>query len=167
MKPTLLLSSWYLPHKVIDWQSALTLLYLGKADVVVAYSETVSSPSTTIKVPAVMRLKKPIRSRTKGFKFSRTNVYLRDGYRCQYCGEKKKFSELNYDHVMPRSRGGRTDWDNIVASCYPCNERKASRTCDEAGMWPLVAPRRPEKLPYSPPIIDVETAPDEWEGYLT
>lgn len=80
--------------------------------------------------------------------FSRRNLYRRDGYRCQYCGKSKSTSELSIDHVMPRSRGGRTTWDNCVLSCIPCNVRKGSRTLAEAGMSLCAPPTRPHWTPY-------------------
>ena len=71
----------------------------------------------------------------RGIRFSRANVYQRDGYRCQYCRQKFSARELSYDHVVPRAAGGRTCWENIVTACRPCNTRKGSRGCDESGMW--------------------------------
>src|SRR4051794_40550361 len=113
---TLLLTPWFAPHKIIPWQKAITMLYGGDVEVVEEYRETIRSPSVSIQMPAVVRLKRSIGSVKRGVKFSRLNVLTRDGFRCQYCGERKRGTELNYDHVIPRARGGRTVWDNIVAA---------------------------------------------------
>lgn len=163
---TLLLTPWYLPIKILRWEDAVKMKYEGTVDVVVEYDEEVRSPSVTWKMPAVVRLKRMPRSTKRGVKFSRANVYQRDRYCCQYCGERKPVSQLSYDHVVPRAAGGRTVWENITTACKPCNARKDSKTCDEAGMWPLTAPTRPKSLPMASPIIDPSTAPAEWEGYV-
>jgi len=162
---TLVLTPWYFPHKIIRWEDAITLLYLQKVDVVVAYDDEVHSPSTTLKIPAVVRLKKKISRVKRGVKFSRMNVYVRDDFTCAYCATKLPMKKLTYDHVMPRSRGGRTEWDNIVTACYACNAKKANKTPDEAGMWPKKPPYRQSTLPLIPPLIDPETAPVEWRDF--
>jgi 5-methylcytosine-specific restriction endonuclease McrA len=161
---TLLLTPWYFPIKVLRWQDAVKMKYEETVDVVVEYGDEIRSPSVTWRVPAVVRLRKMAKADSRGVKFSRRNVYQRDDYRCQYCGEKKPARELSYDHVVPRSAGGRTTWDNIVAACRVCNTRKDDQTCDEAGMWPLRAPRRPATLPLAPPLFDRDV-PVEWQGF--
>jgi len=83
-KRTLVLTPWYFPHKVVSWQTAVTMMYLGKVDVLVSYSEEIRSPSTTIKTPAVLRLKKKVITIKRGVRFSRLNVYTRDNFTCMY-----------------------------------------------------------------------------------
>lgn len=163
---TLLLTSWYFPHKVIRWEDAITMLFLGKADAVIDYEEVVRSPSLSFPKPAVVRLRRSFGKVKRGVKFSRVNVFTRDGHRCQYCGNHFSESKLTFDHVVPRACGGRTEWTNIVSACRACNGRKGSRTPDESGMFPLNAPRRPTSLPLTPPRIDVATAPSEWRDFL-
>lgn len=138
--------------------------YEETVDVLVEYEELVCSPSVTWRVPAVVRLRRMARPGHRSVRFSRRNVYERDGYRCQYCGEKKPPRELSYDHVVPRSAGGRTCWENIVTACRPCNSKKDDQTCDEAGMWPRNAPRRPKSLPFVPPYFERDV-PEEWQGF--
>jgi len=162
---TLVLTSWYFPHRIVSWEAAVTLVYLGKVDVLVSYSDEIRSPSTSIKVPAVLRLKKKTAATKRGVKFSRMNVYVRDDFACQYCGVKQSMSALTYDHVIPRAQGGRTEWENIVTACNLCNARKGNRTPDQAGMFPLRDPTRPISLPLVPPRIDVANAPAEWRDY--
>jgi 5-methylcytosine-specific restriction endonuclease McrA len=149
------------------WEDAITMIYLDKADVVVEYEDTVRSPSMTLKVPAVVRVRRAIKNVKQGVKFSRINVYTRDRFTCQYCVRKFKMGELSYDHVTPRFAGGRTEWTNIVTACKPCNNKKAHRTCDEAGMWPRTPPVKPKTLPLTPPAIDVHNAPIEWRDFLS
>jgi 5-methylcytosine-specific restriction endonuclease McrA len=158
---TLMLTPWMAPHRIISWQRAVVLRYLGRVEVLEEYDDTIASPSVVLKTPAVVRL---VSSRSvvrdKRVRFSRINVYLRDGFRCQYCGEKKKKSELNYDHVVPRVQGGKTKWENIVTSCYGCNDRKGSRTPEQAGMKLLRAPQRPRSLPMAPALLDCTELPE-------
>lgn len=164
---TLLLSSYFLPVRVLHWQDAVKMVYEGTARVVVEYDEEISSPSVTWKMPAVLALKRSVRKYVKGaIKFSRANVYARDGYRCQYCGNHFGEDDLTYDHVVPRSAGGRREWTNIVSACTPCNSRKRNMTCDVAGMWPLRTPLEPSVMELLTPNIDRETAPDEWLDFL-
>lgn len=165
MKPCLLLTSWYFPIKVLKWQDAITQLYLGKAEAIVNYEESVSSPSISIPLPAVMRIVRETRVRKKAVKFSRINVYTRDGFCCQYCGVKKPMRELSYDHVIPRAAGGQTTWDNVVTACKPCNARKGDQSCEAAGMFPRKRPARPTALPLTPPQID-ENSPVEWKPFV-
>jgi len=163
---TLLLSPWYVPVKVLRWQDAVKMRYEGTIDVLVEYDDEIASPSVTWKMPAVIRLRRMPRAQQRGLRFSRANVYQRDGYRCQYCGHKFPLNALSYDHVVPRAAGGTTSWTNIVTACKACNSRKANHSCDDAGMWPLTTPRVPRSLPMQTPVIDPRTAPEEWLGFV-
>jgi len=163
---TLLLSPFWIPVKVLRWQDAVKMRYEGTVEVLAEYDDEIASPSVTWKVPAVVRLRKMPRQRVRGVRFSRANVYQRDGYRCQYCGVTHAERDLSYDHVVPRSAGGRTDWLNIVTACKACNTRKANKSCDDAGMFPLRAPHVPRSLPRVGPRIDVENMPEEWSGFV-
>jgi 5-methylcytosine-specific restriction endonuclease McrA len=164
---TLLLTPWMMPHKIISWQDAVTMIFLDKAEVLEAYDEKIHSPSLTMPMPAVVRLKRAASSMKRGVKFSRINVYTRDGFRCQYCGQKKRTDELNYDHVVPRVQGGKTVWENIVTACYPCNTKKRNRTPEQAGMTLLARPVKPKSLPLAPVVIDTKKIPAAWTGYWT
>lgn len=165
-RKTLLLAPWYFPMKVLRWEDAIKMIYEGTVDVVVEYSETISSPSVTWQMPAVIRLRRLSDNLKNGLKFSRKNIYTRDKFKCQYCGERFEYDDLTMDHVVPKSAGGRRTWTNIVAACRECNSRKADRTCDEAGMWPIQHPVVPKSLPLVGPVINPETAPEEWQGFL-
>lgn len=122
--------------------------------------------SIIVKVPAVVRLRKAFRRHAKPVKFSRVNIYARDNYRCQYCGSKCSIDELTYDHIIPRSRGGRTTWDNIVSSCYACNARKANRTPHEARMSLRTTPIRPTWIPSVQIRVSTKSVPDAWRDYV-
>jgi 5-methylcytosine-specific restriction endonuclease McrA len=165
-RKVLVLTHWYFPYQIVPWQAAITQLYLGKADRIADYAEEVRSPSITMKMPAVIRLRRDVGKRKHAVKLSRFNVFARDQFRCQYCGEPKAMRELTYDHVVPRAHGGRTTWDNIVTACKPCNGKKGRRSCDEVGMFPLRSPVRPRTLPLASPVGDPNGAPTEWLPYL-
>ena len=163
---TLMLTPWMAPYRVISWERAVVMLYLGKVEVLEEYDERIHAPSLTLRTPAVVRLTRArVSTRKNKVRFSRSNVFLRDGFRCQYCGEKKQASALNYDHVLPRMRGGKTVWENIVTSCYACNDRKGSRTPAEVGMTLLRQPIKPKTLPLPPVIRPGSIVPEVWRDY--
>src|SRR5262249_47401562 len=143
----LLLTPWMMPHKIISWQTAITMSFLGKVEVLEEYDEDIKSPTFAMKAPAVVRLKRPIGGMKTGGKVSRVNASPPAEFRCQYCGARRPPGELNYDHVVPRVQGGKTVWENIVTSCYDCNSRKRGRTPEQAGMKLLRAPVKPKALP--------------------
>lgn len=163
---TLLLNTWGVPHRVLSWSDAICLVYQDRVVVLEEYDETVSSPSVTYYIPAVIQLKKSVSGYKKGVRFSRLNIFSRDGFRCQYCGERKPMRELNYDHVIPRKQGGRTTWENIVTCCYTCNRLKGGRTPDQAGMQLLRKPAKPHSLPLRAVFIDGGNIPSAWAPYL-
>jgi 5-methylcytosine-specific restriction endonuclease McrA len=163
---TLVLAQGYEPIQVVSWQRAITLVALDKVDVVSEYDAVVRAVSLAIKVPAVVRHRKAFHRRTTPVKFSRANIYARDDYRCQYCGVRCAIDELTYDHVVPRARGGRTTWDNIVSCCYACNRRKANRTPAEAGMALRALPQRPTWIRATEIVIRSTSIPDAWRDYV-
>ncbi len=163
---TLMLTPWMAPHKIIPWQRAIVLAYLEKVEVIETWDAEVRSPSLSLMTPAVVRLKKGSVATKQSIRFSRVNVFTRDRFRCQYCGAHKAVKQLNYDHVIPRVQGGKTVWENIVTSCYACNDRKGSRTPEQAGMRLQKQPKKPTSLPVVPPIrIDDGDLPELWQPY--
>ena len=163
---TLVLDQGYAPLKIVSWQRAIQLLTLGKVEVVEEYAHEVRSRYLVIKVPAVVRMLRGFRRCKKPVKFSRVNIYGRDGYRCQYCGEKCSMGELTYDHVVPRSQGGKTTWTNIVSACSDCNAKKAGRTPEQARMILLAQPRQPIDIPSIVIQVSKDNVPDAWRDYL-
>jgi 5-methylcytosine-specific restriction endonuclease McrA len=163
---TLVLSQSYEPVKIVSWQRAITLLFLGKVAVIEEYDRNIKTTSLVIKVPAVVRLLNAFRRHKKPVKFSRVNIYGRDNYSCQYCGERKRVSELTYDHVTPRAQGGKTIWSNIVTACSECNARKANRTPAQAGMKLLKQPTQPTATPTLVVTVSRTSVPDAWRDYL-
>lgn len=129
----------YQPLSLISWQDAIKQVFLGRVQTVAEYDHAVSSPSFEMALPSVIALKSYVKQ-NRQVAFTRFNVFLRDGFSCVYCGSGH---ELTFDHLIPRSKGGRTNWDNIVAACSPCNLRKGGRLPKECGMVPHLKPRRP------------------------
>lgn len=162
---TLLLTPWMTPTRVISWERAVVLSFLGKVEVVEEYELVVRAPSLEMRMPAVVRQRKASAVRPKRPAFSRAHVLLRDQFTCQYCAERKEPQALNMDHVVPRAQGGKTSWENIVTSCYPCNQRKAGRTPEEARMRLLKRPVRPTSLPPTMPLPKARDIPAEWQPY--
>ncbi len=166
MRAALVLTAWYFPLRVVPWQTAIKMTYQCTVDVVAEYSVTVSSPSVTWNLPAVIRLRRTTPYTRKGIKYSPANVKVRDRFRCQYCGRRFRSSELTMDHVVPRSQGGARTFENIVAACRPCNSKKANKSCDEVGMFPLRAPFAPKVLPASGRHRTDGRVPEEWVPFL-
>lgn len=155
-----------MPIRPISWQRALTLLTLGKVEVVEEYEDAAKSATMIIRIPAVVRLLRSFRPHKKAVKFSRANIFARDGHKCQYCGNKKKVTELTYDHVLPRSHGGKTTWTNIVTACGDCNLRKGGRTPEQARMRLLSIPVQPKWIPAMTIAISTKSIPDAWRDYV-
>lgn len=132
----------YFPLSVWSWQEAVKAVFLGRVNVLSEYERTVRSPRHEMRLPSVIALKEyvPMSRRPA---FTRFNVFLRDRFTCQYCGGRFPTHELTFDHVIPRARGGRTTWDNVITACSDCNMRKGSRLPQHTGIYPLVWPYQP------------------------
>lgn len=163
---TLLLNQGYEPIKVISWQRAITLLFLGKVEVVAEYERGIRSINRVLKAPAVVRLVRSIRRHLRPVAFTRAHLYARDGYRCQYCGARPGAEALTYDHVVPKAQGGTTCWTNIVTCCSSCNRQKGGRTPREAGMRLLATPTQPTWQPAVAIRLSLRTVPEPWRDYL-
>lgn len=145
---TLLLTQGYQPVARVTWQRAMTLLCLGKVEVIDEYEDRdVRSVSVAFKMPSVVRFLRSTRRKKRVVKFSRENVYARDKGKCQYCRQPVPRPKATYDHVVPKSKGGRTTWENIVIACTPCNQQKKALTPAQAGMKLHSKPVRPKSLP--------------------
>ncbi|PKP84329.1 MAG: HNH endonuclease, partial [Alphaproteobacteria bacterium HGW-Alphaproteobacteria-2] len=129
----------YYPLSLWPWQEAIKAAFLDRVTIVAVYDEVVRSPSIVIRIPSVVVLKDYVRPR-KRVAFTRFNLFLRDAFECQYCGAK---GDLTFDHVVPRARGGRTSWENVVAACSRCNLHKGSQSLGRSGLSLRQAPREP------------------------
>ncbi len=163
----LVLNSSYEFLGFTDWQSAICSVYTGKVIVEAEYDDVVHSVSSSMRVPAVIRLRKYVKvvyERITYVSYTKRNVHLRDNYICQYCGDKQK--ELTIDHVIPESRGGLTTWENTASACADCNYKKDDRTPQEAGMRLIRIPHKPHGFKE---IIRIKIGEihDLWAPYLT
>jgi len=129
----------YYPLSLWPWQEAIKAAYLDRVDIVAEYDTVVHSPSIEIRIPSVVVLKDYVKPQ-KRVAFTRFNLFLRDEFRCQYCGSR---GDLTFDHVVPRARGGVTSWENVVAACSRCNLKKGSRSLRQAGLSLRKPPRQP------------------------
>lgn len=132
----------YFPLSLLSWQETVKAVFLDRVNIIAEYEHEVRSPSWSMRLPSVISLKRyvPLSRRPA---FTRFNVFLRDAFACQYCGTNFDTRELTFDHLVPRSRGGVTSWDNVVTACAVCNLRKGNRTAKESGMRPRQIPRAP------------------------
>ena len=129
----------YYPLSLWSWQDSIKSVFLDRVSIVSYYDRIIRSPSFSMKLPSVIALKSYIRPQTNP-NFTRFNVFLRDKFSCQYCGDKK---ELTFDHLLPRSKGWKTNWDNVVTACSSCNVQKGGRLLKFSGMTLNQKPYQP------------------------
>lgn len=154
----------YYPLSLWGWQDAIKAVFLDRVNIVSEYDRIVRSPSFEIRLPSVVSLKTYVKpSRVPAF--TRFNVFLRDRFTCQYCGVRE---DLTFDHLVPRSKGGQTTWDNVVTACSPCNLRKGDRMPDDVEMWPLQHPFQPSlsHLHQNGRLFPPNYLHDSWMDYL-
>ncbi len=179
----LVLNRSFLPVHVTSVRRAFSLLYQGIAcavneqyrtfdfdswaDLSVSvHDDTIGLVDRVMRVPRVILLVAYDRLPRRQVRFSRFNIYNRDRNTCQYCGAKFSRNELNLDHVVPRSQGGLSRWENVVCSCHACNRRKGGCTPDQAGMRLLRPPRRPEWTPFMLETFSLRRY-KEWTPFLS
>ena len=156
MSDTLLLNSNFepisiLPLSVISWQHAIKLMFLDRVEVIEEYpSWVIRSEHLAINVPSICVTKEYFNFK-KGVKFSRQNLYLRDLYQCLYCNDTFIPKELTIDHVIPRASGGKTNWENTVTACKPCNHKKGTK------LW------KPTRMPFKP---DYYNLVNKWKNQI-
>lgn len=166
MEKTLLLNVTYEPLRIISWKKAITLLTLGKVEVIEEYDREIHSVSFAIQLPSVVRLLHLVKWRKDTVKFSRQNIYLRDQGMCQYCGKHLPQKEITYDHIIPKSQGGITCWENVVVCCMHCNRKKGGKTPQQAGMKLLNVPKKPRWHHALRITIGLKHTPESWRDYL-
>tara|TARA_B100001123_G_C15279003_1_gene1013275 strand:- start:153 stop:716 length:564 start_codon:yes stop_codon:yes gene_type:complete len=132
----------YFPLSIWPWQTSIKAAFMDRVNIIAEYDSEVRSASFSMKIPSVISLKKYIPS-TRRVAFTRYNLFLRDQFSCQYCGNNFLASDLTFDHVIPRSKGGETNWKNVVSACTECNHSKGSKTCKNASMTPIKQPIEP------------------------
>ncbi|HRO16215.1 MAG TPA: HNH endonuclease, partial [Paracoccus sp. (in: a-proteobacteria)] len=129
----------YYPLSLWPWQETIKAVFLDRVSILAEYEGVVRSQHQAIRIPSVVVLKDYVKPQ-KRVAFTRFNLFLRDEFCCQYCGAR---GDLTFDHVVPRSRGGVTNWENVVAACSPCNLKKANKSLRGSGLRLKHAPRRP------------------------
>jgi len=186
----LVLNRLWQPVNICGCRRAVGLLFLGHAEVVDVDdggrfsthaidswiersrgwrgTEVIHSVAVSLRSPAIIVLASYDRLPKQEIRFSRRNVFERDGYRCQYCGERFEPRDLNLDHVVPRDKGGGTSWENVVCSCVACNTRKANKLPAEANMFPLNEPAEPNWRPLfsSPSYRPFRVEHESWNHFL-
>ncbi len=169
----LVLNRFYMAVRVVDVRRAMTLLYRGCAEVITIEEDSYANydfdswceisllhamekqsgedflrtPHQEVQVPRIVRLVLYDKVPKSTVRFNRKNLFARDGYRCQYCGNTRPMSQLSLDHVVPRSQGGKTTWENVVCCCMSCNSKKGGRTPIQAAMKLLTHPAKPHANP--------------------
>ena len=143
-KPALVLNAdyrplSYYPLSLWPWQDSIKAKYLNRVSVLMEYEQTVRSPSMEIQIPSVVVLKDYIQPK-RHLAFTRFNLFLRDGFSCQYCGGS---GNLTFDHILPRSLGGVTSWENVVSACLSCNQKKGAKTLKQVAFNVKKTPIKP------------------------
>ena len=157
----------YFPLSLWSWQETVKAVFLERVSIVSEYERVVRSPSLSMRLPSVIALKTyiPLLRRPA---FTRFNVFLRDRFECQYCAALAPTAELTFDHVVPRSHGGRTTWDNVVTACSKCNLRKGSKLSAVSGLRLRRRPEEPSnhRLQQNGRAFPPNYLHDSWRDYL-
>ena len=134
----------YFPLSLWSWQEAVKAIFMDRVAVVSHYDRMIRSPGHKMQLPSVVALKEYV-PQDRRPPFTRFNLFLRDRFTCQYCSKSLPTHDLTFDHVVPRSKGGRTSWTNIVTACTQCNLRKGNRLPHDCQMHPTVKPEVPSR----------------------
>jgi len=165
MKRVLLLNQSFEPISIISWRKAICLLCLNKVETIKEYDFYINSPSVSIKAPSVVRLLSYFKRPWTEIKLTRGNIFARDGWKCVYCGKKFPEHQLTTDHIVPRCRGGKSTWENLVSCCQKCNGKKADKSLKEAGFKLLKTPKKPDVFTFFSKILLKGSAPKNWREY--
>ena len=156
------LDATYRPVGVVPSIEALVYSLMGKATILESHNRKINSAHCTFHLPSVVVLNR-VAKRAGQLSCDRKNVYIRDGGCCQYCGKKVSKKESTLDHVLPKSRGGVIRWNNVVLSCFSCNQKKGNRTPQEASMK---LRREPKPLTYHQYLASISLDTDVWKDYI-
>ena len=135
----------YFPLSLWSWQETVKAVFLERVNVISEYDQVVHSPTMELRLPSVISLKEYVSSLRKPA-FTRFNVFLRDNFACQYCQSRFPTHDLTFDHVVPRCRGGRTTWNNVVTACSPCNLKKGNKSLEQSGLILQQRPQQPNNF---------------------
>ena len=149
----LILAPNYEPIGTISWKKAVALLFLNKVTKLEEYDEEIRSINFSMKIPSVIVMKNGKMRRINSVRFSRRNIWLRDEGKCQYCNKSVSIKQFTIDHVHPKAAGGKTSWDNVVVSCYDCNQKKGEKLLKDCNIKLKKIPRKPLTLPYVNEIV--------------
>ena len=150
------------PLSTLTWQESIKLVWLDRINVLEWHENwQVHSPNITMTVPSVIMTREFVKQRVNT-SLNRSNVYLRDNYICQYCKQMFSYKDLTLDHVIPKSKGGKTEWSNIVSACRKCNNDKASHT----HIKPYKQPRKPDFLQLVNGVNTVHIDHEIWLKYI-
>jgi len=160
-KKVLVLSQSYEPLTITNWRKAFLLVYTEKAELVDVYEEYLTAINARYKMPSIIRLKsRPKFNPYRKVELNRKNLFKRDDNKCQYCGSS---ADLTIDHIIPKSKGGSSTWENLVTACTQCNNKKDNKSPAEVGMYLRSEPRRPHHIQF----MMKKTVPSEsWKPYL-
>lgn len=165
MSSVLVLNATYEPLSVVSVRRAVVLLLKEKAEIVEAAEAELRSEHITMPKPLVIRLVYFVRIPYRiSLPLTRRTVLARDHYTCQYCGDQPSRKDLTVDHILPRSRGGHTTWENVVTACQRCNGRKGGRTPEEANMRLQSMPAKPRYVALA--MVESPTAHQAWRKYI-
>lgn len=165
MGSVLVLNATYEPLSIVSVKRAIVLLLKDKAELVEATESHLRSEKLSLPVPLVIRLLYFVRIPHRiSLPVTRRTVLARDQYTCQYCQTQPPRKDLTIDHVVPRSRGGKTTWTNVVTACLKCNNQKGSRTPEEAGMVLRTRPARPRYLALV--VVSSTEVREVWQKYM-
>lgn len=167
---TLVLDVAHRPISVVNWKRAILMEMLSKAEVLEYYDDVeVTSVNDVFPLPAVMKVCFYVKANSEKATVSRKSIMIRDAYECQYCGSKE---DLTIDHVIPVSKGGKWEWNNLVAACSRCNVKKSNKLSKECGMYPKNAPKKPRFFTIgvihtiADTIVSGKRIPSEWKHYV-
>ena len=157
----------YYPLSLWCWQDTIKAVFLERVNIISEYESVVHSPSLTMKLPSVISLKEYVAQR-KNPAFTRFNVFLRDIFTCQYCYQRYPVKQLSFDHLVPKSRGGKTAWKNVVSACTNCNFKKGNRILSETDMCLLKFPHQPsaQELHKNGKNFPSNYLHESWRDYL-
>lgn len=157
----------YYPLSLWNWQDTVKAVFLDRVNILSEYDREIRSPGFAMRLPSVIALKDYIAT-SKRPAFTRFNVFLRDRFSCQYCGDHFPTHDLTFDHVLPKSKGGKTSWTNVVTACGDCNLLKGNMLCQEIGLFPRQKPFAPssQQLQENGRAFPPNYLHETWRDYL-